>query len=93
MAGRVCAQYSLPLVRELRASLDVNGFSGLPVFVGGVIPAEHHEPLAALGIAQIYGPATTLEVIAESVLKAIGSDHATATPSGTDSAVTERRKA
>ena len=42
------------LVRQTRASLEELGGGDIPVFVGGTIPKEDREALAALGVSRIF---------------------------------------
>jgi methylmalonyl-CoA mutase, C-terminal domain len=43
--------------------LEQRGIGGLPVFGGGVIPADDRRNLEALGVAKIFGPGTPLAEI------------------------------
>lgn len=46
----------LDLVREVLAHLRAEGLSGLPVIVGGIIPAADAMALAQMGVARVYTP-------------------------------------
>ncbi len=49
----------LPLVRRILDGLRERGLSGVPVFVGGLIPDRDIAPLRELGVAEVFGPETT----------------------------------
>jgi (2R)-ethylmalonyl-CoA mutase len=46
----------ITLVEEILQRLKVSGLGGLPLIVGGIIPAEDAERLKAMGVARIYTP-------------------------------------
>jgi (2R)-ethylmalonyl-CoA mutase len=57
------------LVREVLRRLAELGLDGLPVVVGGIIPAEDAAALRALGVARVFTPKdyALAEVMAELV--------------------------
>jgi len=54
--------------------LDLMKEKGLnvPIFVGGIIPDEDAEKLKEIGIAEVYGPGTSLSKIVEDIRAAVG---------------------
>ncbi len=58
----------VPRVIEL---LKTNGQERVKVFVGGIIPDEDAPKLKELGVAGIYGPGASTEVIVRDVRKAV----------------------
>ncbi len=58
----------VPRVLEL---LKVNGQEQVKVFVGGIIPDEDIRQLKDLGVAGVYGPGASTEVIAVDIRKII----------------------
>ncbi len=53
-----------PRVLEL---MRANGQGDVPVFVGGIIPAEDAETLKALGVAAVFGPGTPMADVVAAV--------------------------
>src|SRR3990167_8785019 len=53
------------LVANLAAELRRLGLGDIPLVVGGIVPAEDHARLAALGVAAVFEPGATLERITE----------------------------
>ncbi len=52
----------VPRILELVAA---QGQENLLVVVGGIIPAQDHQPLKDLGVAEIFGPGTTIQTTAD----------------------------
>jgi len=46
----------MPLVEEVMTRMKENGLEDIPVFVGGIIPAEDAEALKKIGVAGVYTP-------------------------------------
>ncbi len=46
----------VPLVREIMSRMRAEGLGGIPVVVGGIIPAEDETTLKAFGVAAVYTP-------------------------------------
>jgi len=46
----------VPLVREVKARLRLEGLDHIPVVVGGIISAEDENVLSNLGVAAVYTP-------------------------------------
>lgn len=56
----------VPRVLELARK---EGFSDVPVYVGGIIPDEDASELKRMGVAEIFGPGTPTQAIIECVKK------------------------
>ena len=57
-----------PRVLEL---LRANGQGDVPVFVGGIIPADDAEALKALGVTAVFGPGTPMADVVAAVRGAV----------------------
>jgi methylmalonyl-CoA mutase C-terminal domain/subunit len=55
------------LVPRMLDLLKKAGASDIPVFVGGIVPAEDAEKLRKMGVAGVYGPGTSTETIVAEV--------------------------
>ena len=55
------------LVPEVMEELRLRGAGDIPVFVGGIVPAEDALALKAQGVAHIFGPGAKLEEIVKAV--------------------------
>jgi len=55
------------LVPRILALLQAEGLGDLPVFVGGIIPAEDIPALAQAGVRQVFGPGTPVQQAVESI--------------------------
>ncbi len=64
------------LVPQIIAALRAQGAMDILVVVGGVIPAQDYEFLAAAGVAAVFGPGTVISVAAKEVLAAIRATRA-----------------
>lgn len=53
----------LPLVERLMDLLRENEMTDVPVFLGGIIPADDLSQLAAMGVRGVFGPGTSTEEI------------------------------
>lgn len=49
----------LELMDRLRVCLRASGLEDVPVFMGGIIPAEDIPELQRLGVREVFGPGTT----------------------------------
>jgi methylmalonyl-CoA mutase C-terminal domain/subunit len=56
----------IEMTTRLRRALDQAGMSATPVLVGGIIPEEDHAELRALGVREILGPGTPLDLLVRS---------------------------
>jgi len=61
----------LTLVPELKAELEKQGRGDILVVVGGVIPPEDYEKLAALGAQAVFGPGTNIADAAMDLVAAL----------------------
>jgi methylmalonyl-CoA mutase C-terminal domain/subunit len=61
----------MALVPSILALLKANGQEHVKIFIGGIIPEEDIPPLLAMGVAGIYGPGTSTELIVEDIRKAV----------------------
>ncbi|MGA2111023.1 MAG: cobalamin B12-binding domain-containing protein [Anaerolineales bacterium] len=59
----------VPRVLELLRS---QGQGEVPVFVGGIIPDQDAPALRSLGVAEIFGPGTSTEVVVERIRRSLG---------------------
>ena len=58
----------VPRVLEL---LKANGQEKVKIFIGGIIPDEDVPKLTAMGVAGIYGPGASTDVIVQDIFKAV----------------------
>ncbi len=56
-----------PRVLEL---MRANGQADVPVFVGGIIPADDAEALRGMGVAAVFGPGTPMSAVVDAVRQA-----------------------
>jgi len=59
-----------PRVLEL---LRANGQGDVPVFLGGIIPDEDIPKLKQMGVAEVFGPGTSMEAVVEAVKRVAGA--------------------
>jgi methylmalonyl-CoA mutase C-terminal domain/subunit len=62
-----------PRVLEL---LEENDMSGVPVFLGGIIPNDDIPALKEMGIMDVFGPGTSTDVIVKRIRDAVFGEHA-----------------
>ena len=62
----------MTLVPRVIEKLRQAGLDNVKVFVGGIIPDEDVPALQELGVAAIFGPGASTQVIAETVLRLTG---------------------
>jgi len=55
----------MTLVPRVTAQLKDKGLDDVLVTVGGIIPDDDIEPLKAAGVAEVFGPGTTIREVAE----------------------------
>lgn len=58
----------VPRVLEL---LRKQGLDQVALFLGGIIPEEDIPSLLEMGVAAVYGPGTSTQVVAEAIRKAV----------------------
>jgi methylmalonyl-CoA mutase len=61
----------MTLVPEVIQGLKRLGRADILVVVGGVIPAQDHEPLRKAGAASVFGPGTRIPVSAQEILRTL----------------------
>ena len=55
----------MELMPEIMRLLDEQGMDDVLVVLGGIVPEEDREPLAALGVSAVFGPGTSTNDIIE----------------------------
>jgi methylmalonyl-CoA mutase C-terminal domain/subunit len=55
------------LVPEIMHELASRGAPDIPIFVGGIVPADDVEALKAQGVVEVFGPGARLEDIVASI--------------------------
>ena len=64
----------MTLLPRIIALLDENDMSGIPVFLGGIIPLEDIPALQEMGVAAIFGPGSSLAEITDTVQETLGRE-------------------
>jgi methylmalonyl-CoA mutase C-terminal domain/subunit len=64
------------LVPRIMELLRQNDMGNLPVFLGGIIPADDVPALKATGVTGVFGPGTSTEVIATAIREAVLGERA-----------------
>ncbi|HKY91928.1 MAG TPA: cobalamin B12-binding domain-containing protein [Nevskiaceae bacterium] len=59
------------LVEQVLAALDAAGIGGIPLFLGGTIPAEDRPRLAALGVQGIFTSDMPLDEVVSSLARSL----------------------
>lgn len=62
----------MTLVPRIMEGLNEAGLEGVRVFVGGIVPDEDMDALKTLGVAAIFGPGASTDVICETILRELG---------------------
>lgn len=57
----------MALVPRIMELLRENDMSEIPLFIGGIIPNDDIPALKAMGVAEMFGPGTSTEVIVASI--------------------------
>ncbi|HDD55999.1 MAG TPA: cobalamin B12-binding domain-containing protein [Chloroflexi bacterium] len=60
----------MTLVPKVKKMLKEQGLENVKLFLGGIIPDEDKRELEKLGVAGIYGPGTSTQVIIEDIQNA-----------------------
>lgn len=60
----------MTLVPKVKKMLNEQGLDNVKLFLGGIIPDEDKLELEKLGVAGIYGPGTSTQLIIEDIRKA-----------------------
>ena len=58
----------VPRIMELMAAEEM---SDVPVFLGGIIPNEDVPAMKAIGVAEVFGPGTSSEVIISTIRQVV----------------------
>lgn len=61
----------MPLMQRIMELLAQNDMSDVPVFLGGIIPDDDREPLAAMGVSGVFGPGASLDDVIAAFRSAI----------------------
>lgn len=61
----------MTLVPNIRAALDENDMTDVPLVIGGIIPEDDHARLREMGVAGIFGPGTNTDEIATFIEKLV----------------------
>ena len=61
----------MALVPRILELLKANGQEQVKIFVGGIIPDEDVPRLKEMGVAGIYGPGASTDLIVQDILKAV----------------------
>lgn len=59
------------LVPRIVELLRENDMDDIPVFLGGIVPNDDVEPMKATGVAEIFGPGTSMERIVAAIHKVV----------------------
>lgn len=59
------------LVPRILTLMAENELADVPVFVGGIIPEEDIATLKAQGVWQVFGPGSSMQMIAEAIREAV----------------------
>ncbi len=65
----------LPLVERIMELLVGNEMEDVPVFLGGIIPADDVPVLRGMGVAGIFGPGSSTEEIIQFINEALAGTH------------------
>ncbi len=61
----------MALVPRILALLEANGQSDVKLFIGGIVPDDDVPRLKEMGVAGIYGPGTSTELIVNDIRAAV----------------------
>lgn len=65
----------MPLMGRIMELMAENEMTDVPVFVGGIIPDDDVAPLREMGVADVFGPGTSLDDVIASFRQAIAARH------------------
>ena len=57
----------MTLVPRVLAGLRMAGLARVNVFLGGIIPEEDGRALKSMGVAEVFGPGTSMRVIVDAI--------------------------
>lgn len=63
----------MALVPRVQEALLERGIADLPIFVGGIIPADDVPQLKALGVQEVFGPGTDTNAVADFIRATVGA--------------------
>ncbi len=63
----------MTLVPRVLEQLRARGLDRVAVFVGGIIPEEDMPALHQAGVAQVFGPGTSLDIIVRSICEEVAA--------------------
>ena len=63
----------MALVPRVIEELQQRGIGALPMFVGGIIPADDIPPLKALGVTEVFGPGTNTQTLVDFIHQVVGA--------------------
>lgn len=63
----------MALVPRVKEELERRGIGSLPMFVGGIIPADDVPALKAMGVAEVFGPGTNTQTLVEFIHQVVGA--------------------
>ena len=63
----------MELSRRIMALFRQNAIEKIPVILGGIIPESDFAPLKEMGIREIFGPGTRINLVVEYVQNLVGS--------------------
>ncbi len=69
----------MTLVPRIREVMVANDLSDVPIIIGGIIPDEDRAALQEMGVAGIFGPGTSTEVIATHIREMLAGKRAPST--------------
>ena len=64
----------MELMPEIMRLLDEQGMADVLVVLGGIVPEEDREPLAAIGVSAVFGPGTSTNDIIEYISANVSDD-------------------
>ena len=62
----------MALVPRILEELQKRNIGNLPIFVGGIIPADDIPALKALGVAEVFGPGTNTQTLVGFIHQVVG---------------------
>ncbi len=63
----------MALVPRVQAALQERGIDDLPIFVGGIIPADDVPLLKEMGVQEVFGPGTDTHAVADFIRATVGA--------------------
>ena len=66
------------LVPRILESMHANEMGDVPLFLGGIVPEDDVNALKALGVWEVFGPGSSMQVIADAIRQAVANAQAQA---------------